>query len=309
MTQIYINLQNTIILAIFVFTFLFLPSSLFSQGAIVGYADGNTHVDAGNLSSIPSNAQLDRLNHVIAVGLGVDLLGTLKTSDLPNYWNGNTNTWITSLVSRAHQRGVKVSISITGKSEFNAATSTPQRIDAFVDEVAFFVNSHNLDGVEINWEHPIGTTQWNRCISLLAAINSELPNKKISISLQVAHPGTPGVYPQQTAPTLPIPQQIWEIVDAINLMTYDEGGWPTHSNADEATEHIGLWGIWGTTEGRNLCIGELFVGSAFYGWCTNEDDCAASASDSSRVSYKDYINGTSWSNPGDLPDDVQDKAI
>jgi len=262
MTHIYFNIKNTILLAICVFAFLFLPSSLFSQGAVVGYADGNTHVNSNNLSSFPSNAQLDRLNHVIAVGLGVNVSGTLKTSDLPNYWNGNTNTWITSLVSRAHQRGVKVSISITGESEFNASTSTPQRIDAFVDEIAFFVNSHSLDGVEINWEHPIGTTQWNRCISLLAAINSELPNKKLSISLQVAHPGYDGVYPTQT-PT--IPEQIWEIADAINLMTYDDGSWPTHSDADEAIEHIGLWEIWGTTEGRNLCKEELFLGSAFYG--------------------------------------------
>lgn len=168
MTQIYFNIKNTIILAIFVFTFLFLPSSLFSQGAIIGYADGNTHVDADNLTSFPSNVQLDRLNHVIAVGLGVNVSGTLKTSDLPNYWNGNTNTWLASLVSRANQRDVDVSISITGESEFNAATETPQRRNAFVSEIVDFINDNGLDGVEINWEHPSGTTQWNRCISLLA---------------------------------------------------------------------------------------------------------------------------------------------
>jgi hypothetical protein len=62
MTQIYFNIKNTIILAIFVFAFLFLPSSLFSQGAIVGYADGNKHVNSNNLSSFPSNAQFHIYN-------------------------------------------------------------------------------------------------------------------------------------------------------------------------------------------------------------------------------------------------------
>ncbi len=54
------------------FFLMLIPLCLFSQGTVVGYADGNTHVDADNLSSFPSNAQLDRLNHVIAVGLGVN---------------------------------------------------------------------------------------------------------------------------------------------------------------------------------------------------------------------------------------------
>lgn len=76
---------------------------LFSQGAVVGYADGNKRVNANNVASFPTNGQLDRLTHVIAVGLGVNLSGTLKTTDLPKFWNGNTNTWVASLVSRAHQ--------------------------------------------------------------------------------------------------------------------------------------------------------------------------------------------------------------
>jgi hypothetical protein len=63
------------------YTILFLPLSLFSQGAIVGYADGNKRVNANNVTSFPTNAQLDRLTHVIAVGLGVnDQSGTLKKS-------------------------------------------------------------------------------------------------------------------------------------------------------------------------------------------------------------------------------------
>ena len=58
---------------------LTLPFSLFSQGAIVGYADGNKHVNANNVTSFPTHAQLDRLTHVIAVGLGINASeGTFK---------------------------------------------------------------------------------------------------------------------------------------------------------------------------------------------------------------------------------------
>ena len=288
------------------FLVLFLPVLLFSQGAIIGYADGNTHVDADNLSSFPSNAQLDKLNHVIAVGLGVNLSGTLKTSDLPNYWNGNTNTWITSLVNRAHQRGVKVSISITGKSEFNAATETQQRRNAFVTEIVNFISDNGLDGVEINWEHPRNTLEWNNCIALLDSIKSELPNKKLSISLTPTHPSQ---YPNPNTGAPHFPEQIWEITDAIYLMTYDEGGdWVTHSDTTKSNNTIRNWGDWGATDGRNLCKGELFVASAFYGWCTDEDNCTT-IGDSIRVPYSEYIGGTSWSNRGDLPADARSKAI
>ncbi len=71
MIKIFFSIKYFLILALSVFLVLFLPVSLFSQGAVVGYADGNTHVNTGNLSSFPSNAQLNKLNHVIAVGLGV----------------------------------------------------------------------------------------------------------------------------------------------------------------------------------------------------------------------------------------------
>ena len=79
MTQIYFNKNNTIMQALSILAVLILPLSLFSQGAIVGYADGNKHVNANNVTSFPTNAQLDRLTHVIAVGLGINASeGTFK---------------------------------------------------------------------------------------------------------------------------------------------------------------------------------------------------------------------------------------
>lgn len=117
----------------------------------MGYADGNKRVNASNLNSFPSSSQLDRLTHVIAVGLGVNApAGTLKKSNLPGSWDGNTNSWLASLVSRSHLKGIKVSICITGQSEFNYSTNSPQKINAFVNEIFNLVNANNLDGIDIN---------------------------------------------------------------------------------------------------------------------------------------------------------------
>jgi hypothetical protein len=51
---------------------LFLPYILFAQCAVVGYAFGQDYVGIEyTTTTFPSSLQLDRLAHVIAVGLGV----------------------------------------------------------------------------------------------------------------------------------------------------------------------------------------------------------------------------------------------
>jgi len=101
----------------------FLPEELFAQGAVVGYANpiGLTGIA---LNNYPSDDQLESLTHVITVDIGCNTDGTLKNGiNLPNSWNGNKNQWLINLVSRAHQKGVKVSICISGGTEFIGATS------------------------------------------------------------------------------------------------------------------------------------------------------------------------------------------
>ncbi len=119
MIKIFFKIKYFLILALSVFLVLFLPVTLFAQGAVVGYADGNTHVNANNVSSFPTNAQLDRLTHVIASDIGCNEDGSLFTGKLPdfwqgtpppdNIWNGNKNEWLESLINRAHAKGVNAS--------------------------------------------------------------------------------------------------------------------------------------------------------------------------------------------------------
>ena len=66
--NIYVILTFTLLIA------LFLPNASFGQSAIIGYGYGKMWIEElleYPLSGFPTNEQLDRLAHVIAVGLGV----------------------------------------------------------------------------------------------------------------------------------------------------------------------------------------------------------------------------------------------
>jgi len=131
--------KSAVILALTVAAVLFLPETLFAKGAVIGYAPGHNNKPA------PSAAQLDRLTHVMAFSLQTNSNGTLDTSTVPS--------WLSTLVTNAHAKGVKVSISVGGgdgrSANFASATNSTYRGD-FVNNIANFVELYKLDGVDIN---------------------------------------------------------------------------------------------------------------------------------------------------------------
>lgn len=302
----------TIKLTFVVYIGLFLPNILFAQMGVVGYAYGKGYI--GNLefpeyttTTFPSNVQLDRLTHVIASDIGCEDDGSLFTGKLPNYWegpppplniwNGNKNEWLESLINRAHAKGVKVSICVSGDTTHFPQATNPTNLTTFVGNIVNFVNVHGFDGVNINWEYPTNEDEWNQCIALLQSLKNNLPSgKRLTIALSHAT----HVYDS----VQDVPEQILSISDGIYLMTYDEGdsAWPSHSDVEKSIEAINNWVnlVTPTCEERK----KLFLGSAFYGWHP--------VVNGQRVSYRDYIlnNNPHWnSNPGDLPDDARSKAI
>jgi len=82
----------------------------FAQSVVVGYAHPTGPMNGNSVNNFPSDAQLSKLTHVIVTSIGVYLNGTLniKSNNMPNTWNGNKNTWLQGLVSRANSKGVKV---------------------------------------------------------------------------------------------------------------------------------------------------------------------------------------------------------
>ena len=143
--------KYTAILALAISAVMFLPEALFAQGAVIGYAaaDG-VNVPPNNWNPFPPNVQLEKLTHVIAMDVYPDANGNLKSNLLPvlkpnKIWTTNmTDAWLADLVSRAKQRGVIVSIGISGVGsassygygvgEFVSATS-PAKLTAFVGNI------------------------------------------------------------------------------------------------------------------------------------------------------------------------------
>jgi GH18 family chitinase len=142
-----------------------------------------------------------------------------------NIWNGSKNEWLESLISRAHAKGVKISICVGGDSTYFPQATHSANLTTFVNNIVNFVNVHGFDGVNIDWEYPRNATEWNQCIALLNALKNNLPSRK-TITIALSH--SKHVYSNYTH----VPPQILSIVDGIYLMTYDEGdpAWPSHSN-------------------------------------------------------------------------------
>lgn len=68
MKNICIIRKYAVLFALTLSTMLLLPVALFAKGAVTGYADGLTWIGKSpytNYTTFPTNAQLDRLTHVI----------------------------------------------------------------------------------------------------------------------------------------------------------------------------------------------------------------------------------------------------
>ncbi|OJD10663.1 hypothetical protein ACJ73_09730, partial [Blastomyces percursus] len=136
-----------------------------------------------------------------------------------------TRGYLRALVQRKHDSQVKVLLSIggggIGSKNFAAIAGNPAAVEIFLSSAAELANKFNLDGFDINWEHPESLEQGYDYNTLLYRMREKFPNPYLlttalsagqwvlnKINLVEAH-----LY-----------------VDFINLMTYDfSGPWTPHS--------------------------------------------------------------------------------
>jgi len=94
------------ILALSLSAILFLPEAAVGKGDVIGYASGDAFPQP---NSYPTNEQLDRLTHVMAVDLYPNAQGYLyswtiwgSSSPSPVQWNqSQRNQWLDGLVSKS----------------------------------------------------------------------------------------------------------------------------------------------------------------------------------------------------------------
>ena len=212
-----------------VLTVVILSTSAFAMEAednegefkVIGYC-------SGDLFDEPlENLQTDKLTHVIYAFLIPQKDGTLIELEKPEK--------LKEIVLKAHNDGAKVFIAVGGWSYegkplqpvFEEVAASDEARKLLIENIVAFVDEYNLDGVELDWEHPNKNTIDNfekLTIELSEAL--KLINKELTAALNGAWSNTTG-----PEPSMVLTDKCLESYSFINVMAYDT------NNA----EHSPLW--------------------------------------------------------------------
>jgi GH18 family chitinase len=159
---------------------------------------------------------------------------------------------INTLVSTAHGKGVKVLVSIGGASGLGDVSKwLGSSRSTYVSNLASFVNTYHLDGVDVDLEGPDVNSNYGALVTDL--VNKFHPGGKL-VTAAVA---------QWFAAS--IPSSALQAFDFVNVMAYDDcGDWTgaceqsTYASAQKSLDYF---------SGRGVSNGRLVLGLPFYGWC------------------------------------------
>lgn len=164
--------------------------------------------------------------------------------------------------AKAQNPNIKILISLAGGGLENTPTATywsnyidiPANRPTFISKIVDFVNTNNLDGVDIDLEFDLVTSGYS---DFVIELNTALDvyNKLITVALPKVY------YPNLT-------QQALETFDFINMMAYDDNGfWSSnpgqHSSYTFAQDNITFWNSVGNISGEKLVLGVPFYGHNF----------------------------------------------
>jgi hypothetical protein len=208
-----------------------------AQRKVVGYI---------NTTNNPDQVDYTRITHLNIAFENPDDAGNLS-------WSGNNATF----VQRAHANNVKVLVSICGGGESNNATTraryfnliSPANRAAFISKIVAYMNSHQLDGIDLDLEGPAINGDYN---GFVADLNNALPAGKL-LTAALAHDNGGDGVSSATVQTF----------DFLNIMAYDYGWGQAvhHSTYSYATTSINWW-----MTNRGLPASKVVLGVPFYGY-------------------------------------------
>lgn len=192
------------------------------------------------------------------------------------------------LVTLAHGHSVKVGIAVGGwndgdDSAFVALAKDAEKRTLFVQSVIALVERFELDGVDMDWEYPSTSTQAAHYVLLMQELRQalDLLNRTQFLSAAVVAQGDwSGQY---------ILQEVFEEVDFLNIMAYDEYGAVSHSSMDYAETSLAYW------VERGLPRAKSVLGVPFYArpsWTSYSQYVAIDADNACRDNVtNNYYNG------------------
>lgn len=159
------------------------------------------------------------------------------------------NAWkLKKIVETAHSQNVRVSVAVGGwgwDEQFEQMASNPESRMAFVENLADVVNQYQLDGVDIDWEYPDPGPSSQNFLAVIQELRRTLPDKLISTATIS--------YGDETG--LGIPNEVFDIVDYVNVMTYDG---EIHGSLKEFEQGLKYWSE------RGVPVEKINIGVPFY---------------------------------------------
>ncbi|KAF3345678.1 hypothetical protein VdG2_05914 [Verticillium dahliae VDG2] len=173
----------------------------------------------------PSWLNVTQASHVLYSFVGINEDGSLRAID----------EWADTGVEADGEKGclaalaklkrsnphLKTLVSIgggTGSAQFPAMAANPQARETFARAIRAFVEQHELDGVDIDWEHPKNTREGNDFLHLLYTIRTQLPGPRYLLTTALP----PGEWVLRNIDLA----QAAQYLDLLNLMAYDlTGAW------------------------------------------------------------------------------------
>jgi hypothetical protein len=209
------------------------------QFKVIGYA----------ASWSQTNIQYSKLTHINYAFALPQYGGHLKPIDNPGY--------LQTIVSNAHANGVKVFVAIGGWSDagspldpvFESIGGDPASRTNLVNDALNLVSSYNLDGVDVDWEYPDAGASANNYNALISQLSSALRARGKGLSIAVA---------ADSYNSGGITSAVFQYVDHVNIMAYDDGSSANHSTYQFAVNALNMYKSKGCP--ANKCI----VGVPFY---------------------------------------------
>ncbi len=192
------------------------------------------------------SVQYDKLTHIIYAFITPNASGDGSLGAIPNV------SKLQQIVGLAHAKGVKVSIAVGGWSDLNnpgfeGLSSTVAGRENFANSLLALCNQYGLDGVDIDWEYPIGYT--GNFASMMQTLATTLhANGKI---LSAAVPG--GDYYGQY-----VNLDALNALDFLNIMAYDGDSGAGHSPYSFAVSALNYW------SGKGMANDKAVLGVPFY---------------------------------------------
>ena len=216
---------------------LLLPSGARAQFRVVGYLPA--------WRGEVNKAQLAQLTHVNYAFLHPTAMGGLEPLQNP--------AKLRQLVAAAHAAHVRVLISVGGwhngdHSAFDSIGANPGYTRVFVANLLRFAGEYQLDGIDMDWEHPdAGTASGYAALMQQLAPELHRQGKLLTAAIAGGTWAGPGIL-----------NSVSDCVDFLNIMAYDAPP-PNHSTYADAAQTLAYW------KGRGLPASKTVLGVPFYG--------------------------------------------